>query len=223
MNRRYRRRRYTKRKQRIYRAPSLKPIQKISDVSFANFQPTSSSTVLLVNGAIAEGTSHNDRLGMNSTMTSMTIRADIGLGGATIPSAYRIMVMYDRFPNQALPTPSTTIFTGTGPNTHINPFYIRRFQVLYNSGIFTMNALTTFDASMIHGFDLYRPFKLPCEWVGVAGGISAISMGGLYIIITADNAASASSHVFNFSTRLVFNDLACYKPSFRGKNTVSFK
>jgi len=195
---------------------------KTSDVAFGSFAPTSSSSILIINGNISQGTNFDSRQGSHTVMTSVNMRATITDAGATIPSFYRIMLIYDKFPNQALPSPAT-IFSGTGlgVNTFIDPELVSRFQVLYNSYAFHINLIATGAYPSQGNWSLYRKFKLPTRWVGTGSGIGNISEGALMLVVTSDNVLSVNSHDFNISTRVNFVDSQIGNSNFRGKNNVS--
>lgn len=116
-----------------------------------NWLPVTANNNLKQLFIIPQGDTQNNRQGSKITAKYMDIRYELlNTGGAALPAFVRVMVVYDKRPNQAFP-PTPDFLYDAGPGAPLSTFnmrnqnYMKRFVVLMNNyhRIGTLGTVTT--------------------------------------------------------------------------------
>lgn len=145
----------------------------------------------------------------------------------------RIVIVYDKSPNLALPTWSNVVLSTTANSSTISPFNHstrERFLVLYDETIRTPAFNCTVAAGATHFTDvgitplkertekgngnvahMFKDFKLKLDstWTGTSGIISQLMTGAFFIWAHGTMASGSSPWYLNYSTSLKYTDTPC--------------
>lgn len=204
---------------------SKRPEVKSVDVNAISAVISSAGTFTWVNQPV-EGTSYYQRIGRQIEMQSLHLTGYLtfnSTSASTTEDYIRIMVVYDRNTNGALPNTADLILNqnaaGTTTTTgldHLNLNNRDRFMILRDQRIYwpgTTNSATgslpTFQGAvegdkatfMITHF--IKLNNLLCEYKASAGAITDVSSGALYVFYMSYNNQAVT---FNFTTRLRYKD-----------------
>ena len=152
----------------------------------------------LING-VATGTDGTTRIGRKILMKSLQIRYICGSGYPQ--SQHRVLIVYDKQANGALPTASTVLDT----NSFMSPMNLSnsdRFVVLVDD----ISDSTQSSVLNIAG-KRYVKCNLEAVFSGVTSGIASIASGSIFIMVAnnADPTVGITSN-FYFTTRIRFID-----------------
>lgn len=200
---------------------------KCCDVNATQNLLSTTAVVTLLNG-IAEGSSFFNRIGRRITMKSICVEGHIVNSGVESGDALdyiRILLVYDRQPNGAVPSLADVITNvnqaGTGET---NPFgfpnytNLDRFRILrdYRLGMFdTGNAagLTEANSAVVNQTEPTQRIKFfvnlkdaETRYGLTTGVIGAINSGSLLLVMAGSQAAADAPYSFRFNARLRYRD-----------------
>lgn len=183
--------------------PEKKNIDFIQVFNLAPNQGSSGSWngPVLLNG-IATGGSPNQRQGRSVQMKSIQVRL------ATIttnpqPHTFRVLVVYDKQTNAALPTVAAVLESAVSSESPMNLSNGKRFIVLMDY----MTNPTGLTGAIIMDPMQYRKINLPIEFnLGLGATIGDITTGGIYVLITS-NQLNAELPRVSFYSRIRYTDL----------------
>lgn len=163
----------------------------------------------LLNG-MGTGTSHNQRVGNQIKMNSLSIK---GLLQGTVASASqraRLVVLYDKHPNQSQVSVGDLFETGLSAHTVYSHKQIgvgHRFFILYDRTIDLVG--NTDNAKWSKVINIYKDLSKVTKFDGTANGdINAINSNALYFFIISDQTNSSNdgpSFIGNARLRYIDN------------------
>lgn len=169
--------------------------------TFALPLTASFATPQLING-IAQGVANNERVGRKIRMKKIQIRYIVEPVSGSNPSQARIMIVYDKQPNGALPIVGDVVNGGQ--------FY--SFNVLANSDRFVvlMDEISESCQSSVTNISGQRHVNIDLETVfgGTTAGIASINSGSVFIMAAnnSDPTVGTVSSMF-FTTRVRYTDI----------------
>lgn len=192
-----------------------------------NIEFTSAGAFTLLNGCVP-GDNSNNRTGRKISMTSMQIRGYVNTvnnSSATAADFLRLILVYDRQPNAALPALADVLqATAQGGGTtsgSFDPLNINnadRFKVLRN---WNWGMLTTLGAGVVPVAALLGPQTCDNTTIdeyiqlkgmeahynaGTAGTVADITTGSIFLLAVGLESAANNSFRFTFTARLRFHD-----------------
>lgn len=183
----------------------------------------STAAVILLNGMVP-GSNLQNRLGRKIAMKSVRLLGNIiwNGNGAVNYDFFRLMIVYDRQPNGALPALSDILQTvdpaGNTSSTvwdHVNLSNRDRFQILRNR-MYSVNShggSSTFVAGAITDGrwqvdEFVRLKDLETHFnTGVAGTVADMTTGALLLVLVGATAAANNQADLNWTSRVRFTDL----------------
>lgn len=188
-------------------------------------QAINTTGTLNVVNLIRSGSGFNQRIGRRIEMKSLHLTGLIKPTG-TVNASYdmaRIMVIYDRQPNGAVPTISQILLnydqgnaTSTNALAHTNPDQRERFMVLMDERLALPSYATT--TGLTGAGDGPNKTFLINRYINLAGlrtqygqdstvaAIGDIASGALYVLSLGSFAAAAEAWTFTCSWRLRYQD-----------------
>ena len=162
---------------------------------------TANCVPILLNG-IPQGDDSTERLGKRINMTNVAIRATASIpANATQPfDSIRVIIFYDRQPNQLTPA-VTDILTTASQDAHINLFNSDRFWVVLD------HYLTV----SVNGPDVCqmkenRKLNTTTVYGGVGATAASINSGALWLLCYPLAPASANQPTFKYDVRVKYAD-----------------
>jgi len=149
------------------------------------------STPVLLNGC-AQGNSGFTRIGRRLLMKSILFRYFFAPGSS---SCFRILVVYDKQTNGALPA-TTDVVNTTDAHAPLNLINADRFVTVFDKIV---------DVNDVNMDTLYRKVNLECLFGGTGSAITDIASGSLFYMVAPISAASGAT--LSFSCRVRFTDL----------------
>lgn len=134
------------------------------------------STIALLNGGIAQGDDIGSRDGNQMVMLGMTLRILVNMATTTGDGHLRTLVVYDRFPDGALPTATNILNADNAQSVYAATGY-GRFKVLYDSTKY-LTDISKDCASFI----VSKRFRLPIEYSGSGSTIASFRKGSIVIL-----------------------------------------
>jgi len=211
-----------------YSKPELKNV----DVNDGGGAPlirlvSTTATIDYVNGTSA-GSNDFQRVGRSAKLHSIHFKGGIypsGNSGTTAGEWLRILLVYDRQPNGAVPSYSdimqTVDATGNFSSTAFdfkNLGNAERFLILRDHNVqvpctSSTTAGTYFQANQLQDpnqslmFDDYVKLEnLPVQYKGVDASISSIATGALYVVTCGSQAVASAGCTLNYVTRVMYSD-----------------
>ena len=157
-------------------------------------------------GGIALGTDIDQRIGRTLTYRKIMFNIEIIPTGGTLTSSYRILILYDKQPNGALPT-LDTILTGGAPHGPLNFKEIDsrdRFTTLYNSGIITLNGNAAPESTW--NTEIFLDVNLPATMNAAPATIGSYVTGSLLFVTLGSKTVGGQGHQISFEDRVRFID-----------------
>lgn len=171
------------------------------DTAATVVQAQATATVTLISG-IAQSAADTDRVGRNVHMRSLYYRFDGYMGTCAGASPIRLLIVYDKQVNAALPA-TTSIVTVDSIESPMNLSYNKRFIVLVDE---TYPCLGLAGPQAFH-MQGYRKLNLPQEFVGTTKNINSISTGAVYALVwQTGGITGAANPVTQLYTRIRFTD-----------------
>lgn len=181
---------------------NLGPERKWIDSSFSSLSMDVAGSVSAIN-LVDQGTTPNQRVGTKINNVSVEIE---GVVASTVTNTAKIMLVYDKQSNSALPTIGTILNTAGGSYTSYslrNYNNIARFAVLKT---FTISCIPQYSGSTVQK-KIKKYIKLKrgaiTKFVGTGAGIADVSTGTL-LLVTCGNVASGCN--FYGQTRVKYTD-----------------
>jgi hypothetical protein len=203
------------------RLPTGVPIDfKVFDVGFSNLNFTLAGTFACLNAPIV-GPETYQRIGRRIFMKSLQIKGAIILGGTSVQDISRVLVVYDKQPNAALPVLADLVQNSNAglasnnlsfPNINNRDrfVYLKDYKILTPSFTVTAGVITN-DVILdpiFHSFNFDWTIglrKLEATYNAVNGGtVADITTGSLFIVAFDGNNAGTVSCAF--SSRLTYTD-----------------
>jgi len=202
--------------------PELKSVDTVQGAAAVTQALNATGTLTAVN-LIRSGAGFNNRIGRRIEMKSLHLTGYVTQTGTatTTTDLGRIMVVYDRQPNGALPTINNILLqydqqgnTYTTPLSGINPDQRERYMVLMDERIVlpavTVGGVTGSVDGVTKTFNINRFISLAglkTQYSGESNpaAIGDISTGALYVL-TLGGIAAPSGWAFVASWRLRYND-----------------
>lgn len=178
----------------------------------------------LVNGLV-QGTAFYERLGSQTRMWSMMFKWNIAPSSAAKGQkncTFRIMIVYDRQSNNAMPNISDIItnYNSSGATSTdllasgINPTNRDRFLILYDrkvkTGTVALSPSTagySYPDSALHAERYIKLAGLLTQFSGPTNGMGDVRMGALFAIVLGDDGAPSLNEWFvHLDCRLRYTD-----------------
>jgi len=186
---------------------------------------SATGTFTLLNGT-QEGAGFYNRVGRRITMNWVQIIGQINLSANVttgVNEYFRIMVVYDRQANGALPVigdilqdfdqsgaNGTSSFSGMNMNNADRFLMLRDVRyAIPNNGNTALNAQTEciVDGNGMYNINMYVPIGLQTHYKAAAPAtIASIATGALYLVTFGNVAAGANGYRSTFNSRLRFSD-----------------
>lgn len=158
------------------------------------------ATVALLNG-VAQGYSELQHIGRSLTMSSIQWRFTGHLAPTTTgASAIRLLIVYDRQTNAALPA-TTAVVVADSIEHPMNLANGKRFLIICDEEF----TLGTAGPQSFH-LKGYKKLNLPVEFGGNGAAVSSIATGGIYSFVWQDGGLLVASPVTQLYTRIRFSD-----------------
>ncbi len=194
--------------------------RKVHTVAFTGVLPTNVQVPTFINN-IAQGPSNLQRIGDVMTVTNIMLRFTCKATATSTAQSYRVMLIWDKQPNKAIAT-LADIFTGGAPHSTLDFLELdgrKRFQTVFNSGIFMVGANTNDNDNRV--FEFYCKAKAETIWTGDGGTIGFLTTGALLLVTIGSNGTAANVCSMDFQLRLRFVDGSSKgNPRFWNKRTV---
>lgn len=207
-----------------------------NELKFVDVSPTTTpieagsvaTNIVLLNTCV-NGTEYNNRIGHEISMKSVHFNATItpnGTNAAALSSEYvRVMIIYDRQTNKALPSYTDIIqgIVSNGGNSNtaydgLNLINKKRFKVLMDerrllppigiSGASATNVNLTQCVNEEHNISRFIDLRgLSTEYNITNGGtVADINTGGLYFFVLGTATGTSVAYQITWSTRLRYYD-----------------
>jgi len=169
---------------------------------------------VLIN-AIAGGTTRTQRIGGSVTLTSFLLRGVYTSVGATTAPPVRILVVYDKQPNGALPS-ITDILAANDTNSPLNISNSDRFHVISDEFLQMVHSQDGTNGVAGYPTKIYRNFFKSEREPGYQmkylnnnnATIADITTGSCYLMMSSFGPGStATSTLFTFYSRFRFTDM----------------
>lgn len=177
------------------------------DTSFSavplQVSPTFTPPVIVNN--ISQGTTAASRLGRRVLFKSMHYRFTVsggaidGGGGSSAFSQVRILVVYDRQTNSALP--STTEIVNTATIDGLIQLNESRRWVVLSDKVYAQESFVLAPLTMT----CYEKMSLDTQYNGPGGTIADVTLGGIYVLL-AHNGSYTTAPAIDGHFRLRFTD-----------------
>lgn len=178
------------------------PEMKFKDVQ-TNQAATTTGATQLLNG-ILQGVDVQQRVGRKCVIKQIYLRGKVTLGGTPTTSSARILLVYDKQPNNAALTP-TDVLAAVGANTatvSANQLNNRdRFVTVWDK-VKTVNVAGTAEVF----WKCFKKVNLPTIYSGTDDQIGSIASGALWLLIVGDIAAGATCPLTYTNVRIRFLD-----------------
>lgn len=192
--------------------PTGKQERKVIDTASASYDINTTGSVTLLNG-VAAGTDFTDRIGRKIIMKTAQIEGCINQTGgdvATTVNYCRVMIVYDKQSNGALPA-ITDVLTAATSKSFMNLNNRDRFVVLLDRRHAVGSRGITATQSFSDGpgpvpLHEYIKINLPVIYDGGTAAIGDIQTGSLFLLTIGDVAAGTSDAQFIGALRVRFAD-----------------
>jgi len=208
-----------------FRFQGMMTEKKVVDIGNGNFGINSTGTITAIN-LIQTGSSYYQRVGRKINMTSVEIRGSIFSAGAT-PTAEtaRLMILYDKQPNGALPSNQDVLQTvqqsgaiTTTVNSRRNLDKRDRFVCLWDhqvecpgqqSGAASNDAPINTDqiSTVIHKYIRLPNLVTQYQADSSPAVIGDIATGSLFLLTFGENPSGDTSHQLSATIRLRYKDM----------------
>lgn len=183
--------------------------KKVIDIAAGGYVCDTTGTVTLMNG-VAQGTDFDDRIGRKYTNVTAQLQGSIQpLDTTTGPTHCRVMVIYDKQPNGALPA-ITDVLTASTSNAFMNLNNRDRFVVLCDHNVTIGGVSNTATQSFaqspsVFTVNWYKAIKLETICDGITGGVGDINSGTIFLLTIGDQAPGQGGS-FVGALRIRFTD-----------------
>lgn len=161
---------------------------KATDVTIANTSPSSTGSVVLLNG-IAAGDDYTNRDGrkimMKSILMRLCLKADT-TQSSTVGEVLRVIVVYDRQCNGVALTGANVLQSAVW-NAPVNLDNRERFKILYDNtltvpGWYVAAGNLTGGSPTIRNIKVFKKLNLDVTYSGTANTVGSIATGSLYLL-----------------------------------------
>lgn len=166
---------------------------------------TSWSEVDLLN-PIATGTTASDRIGRNVQLKSLLFRWNAASGNSTQIQALRILIVYDREPNGAIPLISDIVASSSiGFNTPLNLANGNRFVILADE---LHNPILSYNgASSNRVGKIFKKLNLPMKFTGQSSeDITTITQGAIFAMVSIPVVGNGGEGI-GYNSRIRYTDV----------------
>lgn len=184
----------------VYPKPELKYVD--SAFPLANVTDTGNLTVPL--NQMAQGTNGTQRIGLSTPIKSCTYRVDVRQAATTpLPSTVRIMLIWDKQPNQVQPAVTDVLQTANF-NSYLNMANRERFVTLRNDYI----SLSPQGDQTVY-IERFVKINMMAQYAEGAIPVQPAiinTTGALFLLFISDQNAAASQPRVSSSARVRFMD-----------------
>lgn len=184
--------------------------KKVIDTAAVNHNCDTTGLVSLING-VAQGSDFNNRIGRKVTIKSVQLRGHFTSQDGEVADCYcRLLIVYDRQPNGALPS-VTDVLTASTSVSFMNLNNRERFVILAEHSIALADKSSLVAGDQWRGspttasVDIYRKVDLPVIFDGTGATIGDIQTGSLFVLSIGDQ---VTNNAYNcaLTTRVRFVD-----------------
>ncbi len=181
---------------KLYRLHEMKHIDVVQGVTSLSTTPQ----IVLLNGTTADDTD-TGRGGNKIMMNSFTFK--FSLVNADTVQLYRVIILYDRQTNGALPAANDVLQTAGEPLSQLTWVNRKRFKILFDNVYYT-NTQELSQSETSH-----FKFKQNAQRVMYSSGVNTIAaiISGSLILVALSDSGATSHPTLEFTTRCNFNDL----------------
>lgn len=135
-------------------------------------------------------------------MTSVAIRAEVNIPAnvTTTHSSIRIMIFYDRQPNQATPA-VTDVLASASNQSHLNLFNSDRFWVVLDDYL-----QVSLNGPEVEQMKERRKLNTTTVYGGVGATVASINSGALYLLFYPSNPGDANVPTIKYDVRVKYAD-----------------
>lgn len=154
------------------------------------------------------GTGYSNRIGLKATIKSILVQGTLLPGSlqTSVPQHCRILLFWDRQPNNAAPASPLPLLSLT-PISLPDPQFQNRFKILWDKGFCISGVTGTSVAPSSQEMEVkyYKKCNLVTKFSASAGVIADIVSGALYLLFIGDTAPGTNtSPTMTWSTRIRF-------------------
>lgn len=192
-----------------WQAKTSKPEHKLIDTAVAGYVCDTTGTVTLMNG-VAQGTDYTNRVGRKFVNLTVQLEGSIQpLDVTTGPTKCRVMVIYDKQPNGALPA-ITDVLSASTSNAFMNLNNRDRFIVIANinetiGGVSNVATQSYAQSPNVVNVSLYKAIKMETINDGTGATVGDIQSGSIFLLTVGDQAPGAGG-AFVGALRVRFDD-----------------
>ena len=176
---------------------------KYFDGTTAAINMSTTGSIFCING-LAPGTAANQRIGMRVTLRSLEFRYRIVATGTALASINRVIVLFDKQANGALPAPTDILnpYATWGMRNLENR---KRFKIIWDKTRFSAPVGGDPSRVMVHAYIKFRRGVIVEFNNGVSGSIADIVSNSLIMLTFGDNAATPPQ-IDRLQTRIRYTD-----------------
>lgn len=174
--------------------------------AIAAFQPNGTAVLVPIN-MVNTGATAITAVGRVITMKSIHVRLNTLTPAAAAPYACRLLCVYDRSPNGALPIPTAVVANNTdGAAVLMNLGNSDRFSILFDEKFITGGSPGADNACM--WVDRYVKCSLTSKALGNAftGAIAGVEEGSVYLLALSSGTVTPGPTITEMATRVRFYD-----------------
>lgn len=180
-----------------------RPELKYIDLSLTSEGMDGIEEITLLNGA-AQGTAANERVGTLCNFKDVYCNLTIRLPSAPanqIPVAARIMFVWDKQPNGALPA-ATDLLSGAGTFWGVNNLDNRDRFITLAKRIYSLSP----NGDQIITDNIYARINMQTSYSGSGGTIAAVKTGALLLCYVSTTSSDVNEPLLTIQTRAKFVD-----------------
>ncbi len=178
---------------------------KVNTVNIATQNPFDTGFVTGV-FTIGQGTGDSSRIGNVIVLKKIMMRVCMNASATSIGGCYRILLLYDKQANRALPT-IDDILVGGAPHSSRDFMDLvnrNRFSTLFNSGIFNIGANTNDNDN--RSLEFYCTCQAETTFSGSGSTVASIITGNVIVVLVGDGTVATNAAAFDIQFRTRFTD-----------------
>lgn len=181
-----------------------KPEKKNFDTTaaIAAFQPNGTAVLVPIN-LVPSGNTGSSAIGREMIQKSVHVRMNVTVPAASAPHACRLLCVYDRSPNGALPAATQVVAATDGACALMALANSDRFSVIFDEK-FVVDP----QGPQYVWVDRFTKISLKSHALGNAftGGIAGVQEGAIYLLALSEGAVSPGPTITEMATRIRFYD-----------------
>lgn len=192
-----------------WQTKTAKPEHKLIDTAAAGYVCDTTGTVTLMNG-VAQGTDYTNRVGRKFVNLTVQLEGSIQpLDTTTGPTKCRVMIIYDKQPNGALPA-ITDVLSASSSNSFMNLNNRDRFIVIRDinvtiGGISNVATQAYAQSPTVENVSVYKAIKMETINDGTGATVGDIQSGSIFLLTIGDQAPGLGG-AFVGALRVRFDD-----------------